>query len=123
LSVRGREKPESLSLSAVSTTFFKTLGARSMIGRTLEPVDATGRQPGGAVISYDLRTRRFGRDPQVLRQVLESLDPDHPPTLIPIVSVMPPEFDFPRRIARRGRPAPRRGRRSWGSQRTFAIAD
>ena len=92
------EKPESLSMSAVSSNFFNVVGVGALRGRTLGPSDEVGRHPGAAVISYDLWTQRFARDPDILRRTLTATDPAAPPTLISIVGVMPPEFDFPRHV-------------------------
>ena len=98
LTVAGREKTDSLSMSAVSSTFFKVVGVGALVGRTLGASDEGGRQPGAAVISYDLWTRRFARDPDILRRTLTAVDPAAAPRLISIVGVMPPDFDFPRHV-------------------------
>ena len=58
--VTGSEKPDTLSMSAVSLRFFDVVGVGALpLDVRSVPQDAGGRQPGAAVISYGLWTRRF----------------------------------------------------------------
>ncbi|MBI1314629.1 FtsX-like permease family protein [bacterium] len=85
----------------VSSSLFKVLGVRPMLGQTLEAADD---QPGGlqrAVLSYALWTQAFGSDPQVIGQSID-LGRDEPTFInvggearFEIVGVMPPDFRFP----------------------------
>ena len=97
LSLAGTGTPESLSMAAVSAPFFRALGVTPLMGRAFDAGDEVGPRPRAAVISHGLWTRRFGRDPHILRQVLRTqAHADAPRELIPIVGVLPAGFDFPR---------------------------
>jgi len=74
----------------VAGDFFETLGARTQLGRTIEPSDD---QPGHAhvvVISDALRRSLFGPDKEVLGETLQ-LDRE----IYSIVGVMPQSFRYP----------------------------
>ena len=97
LSLEGGAAPESLSMAAVSAPFFRVLGVMPFMGRAFDASDEAGSRPRAAVISYGLWTRRFGRDPDVLRRTLQTPAPaGGPAELIPIVGVLPAGFEFPR---------------------------
>ena len=51
---------ESLSMAAVSASFFRVVGRQPAIGRAFEAADEQGPKPLVAVISHSLWTRRFG---------------------------------------------------------------
>jgi predicted permease len=95
--VTGREKPERVETQIISVNYFTLLGAKSELGRVIEPSDY---QPGfyeGAVISDGLWRRMFGADPAVIGQAVR-LDSD----LYHIVGVMPPDFRHPGPTINRG---------------------
>jgi putative ABC transport system permease protein len=97
LTLAGEGKPESLSMAAVSAPFFRVLGVTPTIGRTFEASDEAGPRPRAALISHGLWTRRFGRDPGILRRVLRTqAHANAAPELLSIVGVLPEGFDFPR---------------------------
>jgi putative ABC transport system permease protein len=97
LTLADADEPLSLSMSAVSAPFFKVLDVTPMIGRAFDSADEIGPGPRAAIISHGLWTRRFGRDPAILRRVLRTKpDAGAPPQSIPIVGVLPAGFDFPR---------------------------
>ena len=84
--------PEEIGGATVSPEFFRVLGVRAHIGRTLEagdygPASDLGRP---IVISHRLWQRRFGGDPGVLQNTITLAE--HPRI---VVGVMPPEFMQP----------------------------
>jgi len=68
---------------------FESLGIRPFLGRTLTTDDAKAGAPPVFVISYDLWTKVFGRDKNVLG-VTYTLDA----TRMTLVGVMPPRFQI-----------------------------
>jgi putative ABC transport system permease protein len=87
---RGAPRRETVPMAAVSASFFDTLRARPLLGRTFVARDD---EPGAGrviVLSYGLWRRRFAGDPGVVGRTVAG--PDSPCT---IVGVMPKEFDFP----------------------------
>src|ERR1035438_6782437 len=85
--------PEALYGLFVSANLFPTLGVAPMLGRKILPEED---RPGGGVmiLSYGLWTRRFQADRAVIgRQVQVN---GHACT---VIGVMPPDFDFPLRLA------------------------
>src|SRR5262245_33098188 len=76
----------------VSGNYFSLLGVTPVVGRGLDPEDDAVPEKGGpdgyvAVISYNYWTRRFGRNPDVIGQVVQiGNDP------VTIIGVTPPEF-------------------------------
>src|SRR5262249_4669414 len=71
----------------VSGNYFTTLGARPLLGRTLQATDEAPEAPLSVVLSHAAWTRRYGSDPDVLGQPVTVNG--HAPT---IVGVMPPSF-------------------------------
>jgi predicted permease len=65
--VAGSSDPEKVNVELASGTFFRTLGVKPTLGRTLEPADdgAPGTSPV-AVASYSYWQRRFGESPLAL---------------------------------------------------------
>lgn len=85
--------PEALYGLSVSANLFPTLGVVPMLGRNILPEED---RPGSSamILSYGLWTRRFQADRAVIgRQVQVN---GHACT---IIGVMPPDFDFPLRMA------------------------
>ncbi|MDR3701842.1 MAG: ABC transporter permease [Candidatus Sulfopaludibacter sp.] len=85
--------PEALYGLSVSANMFPTLGVTPMLGRNIHPEED---RPGSSVmiLSYGLWLRRFQADRAAVgRQVRIN---GHPCT---IIGVMPPDFDFPMRMA------------------------
>jgi len=89
----GSTLPEALYGLAVPANLFPTLGVTPLLGRNILPEeDRPGRDV--MILSYGLWTRRFQADRTVVgRQVQVN---GHACT---IIGVMPPEFDFPMRLA------------------------
>src|SRR5262245_57286306 len=56
-------EPIKVTGGRVSDNIFQALGARPLLGRSIEPGDAKVGAPGVAVLSYTLRQTRFNSDP------------------------------------------------------------
>ncbi|HLK62247.1 MAG TPA: ABC transporter permease [Bryobacteraceae bacterium] len=85
----GRGDPEEIPSARVSYGFFETLGVPPALGRTFRPEED---QPGGdsvVLISYNLWTRLFGRDPSAVGQHLSLDARDYT-----IIGVLPDDFRF-----------------------------
>jgi predicted permease len=82
-------EPIKVTGGRVSDNMFQALGARPLLGRTIEPGDARVGAPGVAVLSHALWRSRFNADPSVIGRGIQ-LDSE-PYT---IVGVMPPDFDI-----------------------------
>lgn len=87
----GRGDAARVPIAGVTASFFDTLGARPLLGRTFQPSDDTPNAAGVVVLNHGAWTRRFGADPGVIGTTL-TLDR----RLHTIVGVMPKGFDFPR---------------------------
>ncbi len=91
INLTGQGEPERLSVTNVTTDFFKVLGMNPILGRTFEQGEDTAGKNAVCVISYGLWQRRFGADPNVVGRTLSL---NQTPTQI--VGVMPAGFKFPR---------------------------
>jgi predicted permease len=87
----GHGDPVRLHFSGVTASFFDTLGARPLLGRTLQPEDDVPNAARVVVLNHGTWVRRFGADPGVLGRTMRFTD-----KLYTIVGVMPRGFDFPR---------------------------
>ena len=97
LTLGGPSPAETLSMAAVSASFFRAVGCQPAIGRSFEPADEQGMKPTVLVISHGLWTRRFGRDPRVIGRALPvASKAGAAGDLLTIIGVMPEGFDFPR---------------------------
>jgi len=89
--LRGVGEPYPIEYSAVSTSFFRTLGVEAYLGRTFMDDEDRPDTSRVVVLSHSLWERRFGSDPDVIgRSVTLSAIP------FTIVGVMPRDFQFPR---------------------------
>ena len=91
----GDGEPFGVSMSAVSATFFDTLGARPALGRTFRPDEDDSTSPRVLVLSHGLWIRRFGGDSNVVGRMVrvkQAADEES----FQIIGVMPPAFFFPR---------------------------
>jgi putative ABC transport system permease protein len=86
----GRDQPEVLPVTAVSTGFFEELGASADQGRLLSDQDHQPGQDRVAVISNALWRTRFANDPKVVGQQL-ILDKE----IYTVVGVAAKGFSFP----------------------------
>jgi len=91
MTLTGAGEPEQLDVVNVTGEFFQALGAKPLLGRTLQPGDDEGSTATTAVLSQSLWQSRFGGDPKVVgsKIVLDG----NPVT---VVGVMPAAFAFPR---------------------------
>jgi len=87
---KGPPSRETVSASFVSASFFDTLRARPLLGRTFLPNEDAPAAGRVLVLSYGLWQRRFAGDASVVGAKVTG--GDEPFT---IVGVMPREFDFP----------------------------
>ena len=89
--LQGREQAEHVDGVVVTPSFFSTLGADPVIGRTFESDSTSPSLAHEVVLSDALWRSRFGSDPHVLGSTI-SLN-GAPYT---VVGVMPPGFAFPK---------------------------
>ena len=83
----GDGEPEQVKVGVVTGSFFPVLGARPLLGRTLEPDDEGSGKPATVLLAYGLWQRRFGGDPNIVGRVVRL---DGAPARV--VGVMPPAF-------------------------------
>jgi predicted permease len=82
-------EPIKVTGGRVSGNIFQTLGARPVLGRTVEPGDAHPGAPGVAVLSDKLWRSRFNADPSLVGRAIQLDGEPHT-----IVGVMAPDFDI-----------------------------
>ncbi len=87
--LKGRLR-ETVSAAYVSASFFDTLRARALVGRTFRPEEEELAAERVIVLSHRLWQRRFGGDPKVIGTKVFADEP------FTVVGVMPKDFDFPR---------------------------
>lgn len=89
--ITGGDAPEELRGSAVTHSFFPTLGIPPALGRVFRAEeDVAGSPARVAVLSHALWTRRFGADTSVLGEIVDLDGVAHQ-----VIGVMPRGFDFP----------------------------
>ncbi|MGH8635664.1 MAG: ABC transporter permease [Burkholderiales bacterium] len=88
--LRGVDESVRLASTAVSATFFDTLDARPLLGRTFRAEDDLPNAERVMILSHRLWKTRFGGNPSIVGTTLQF---DHPYV---VVGVMPAGFDFPR---------------------------
>jgi predicted permease len=92
-----KAEPVHVTLAAVSSSFFPTVGTAPALGRWLAASDDAGTRPTALVISHGLWQRHFGGDAGIVgRGVPVKLTAETPPVALTVVGVMPAGFDFPR---------------------------
>ena len=82
-------EPIKVTGGRVSDNIFQALGARPLIGRTIEPGDAMVGAPAVAVLSHTLWKTRFNSDPGIIGTAIQLDSEPHT-----IVGVMPAQFDI-----------------------------
>ena len=85
----GEGPPEQLTGAVVGPEYFRALGVRPLLGRTITPADDRRGGERVAVISEGFWRRRLGADPAVVGRTITLSD--HPLT---IIGVAPDRFDF-----------------------------
>ena len=82
-------EPIKVTGGRVSDNIFQALGARAVIGRTIEPGDARVGAPAVAVLSDSLWRSRFNADASVIGRIIQLDGQPHT-----IVGVMPHQFEI-----------------------------
>jgi len=90
------ESPEGVRCGDVDHNFLRVLGVHVVLGRDFAPEDDVRAAPRTALISHALWVRRYGADPGVLERTV-NLDTARWGALqqVPIIGVLPPEFEMP----------------------------
>ena len=86
------DPPVRLTISAVSASFFDTLGLEALLGRTFLPEEDGAEAERVMVLSHAAWRQYFDMDPDVVGSVVPVGARREPFT---VVGVMPPEFRFP----------------------------
>ena len=86
------DPPVRLTISAVSASFFDTLGAQALLGRTFLPAEDGAEAERVMVLGHAAWRQYFGGDPDVVGSSVPVGARREPFT---VVGVMPPAFDFP----------------------------
>ncbi|HYV03294.1 MAG TPA: ABC transporter permease, partial [Blastocatellia bacterium] len=85
-----RDEPERFFGYAVSSSFFDSLGANALYGRTFASDEEEPGKRQVVVLKHNLWQRRFGADPNVINQTIRLNGKS-----FTVIGVMPPEFNFP----------------------------
>ena len=93
--VIAEEQPEGVRCGSVENNFLRVLGVRVAVGRDFAPEDDVRGAPRVALISHGLWVRRYGADPAVVGRTLSLETPLAPVQQIPIIGVLPPDFEMP----------------------------
>ena len=88
--IRGSDGAYRAGIALVSEGFFRTLGARALVGRTFAPDEERPGAPRVAVLAHGFWQARFGGDPTVLGRTLDAVDGAYT-----IIGVLPPGIDWP----------------------------
>ena len=86
------DPPVRLTISAVSASFFDTLGAQALLGRTFRPEEDGAAAARVMVLSHAAWRQYFDMDPDVVGSAVPVGARREPFT---VVGVMPPAFRFP----------------------------
>ncbi|HEX6974599.1 MAG TPA: ABC transporter permease [Vicinamibacterales bacterium] len=87
-SLTGAGDPLKITVDRVSANLFETLGARPMLGRTLQPGEDAPGSPGRILLSHRFWQEHFGGDRSVVGRVVKVDDTPHE-----VVGVMPRGFE------------------------------
>ncbi|HJU55635.1 MAG TPA: ADOP family duplicated permease, partial [Pyrinomonadaceae bacterium] len=90
VNLTGRNEPERIEGTRVSTSLFPLLRAQPMLGRAFTPEEEKQGAAHVVIMSHGLWQRRFGGDANILGQTV-TLDGEQ----YEVVGVMPPDFTFP----------------------------
>ena len=86
----GSDAAESWQGTSVGPTFFSLLGARPLLGRTIDERDAAAGAERVVVLGHALWRRAFGGDPAVVGRTVRLTDQPYT-----VIGVMPPDFVSP----------------------------
>ena len=87
-------EPFTATYNSVSASFFETLGARPMVGRTFRPEDDRPGAPMTVVLSGQLWRQRFSSDASIVGKSI-TVGEGTKAQPAEVIGIMPPEFDFP----------------------------
>jgi predicted permease len=88
-------QPEQVMCARVEHNLLRVLGVRVVAGRDFVPDDDVRGTLPIALISYGLWARRFGADPRVVGRMVSLDSTDAPMMRVPIVGVLPADFEMP----------------------------
>jgi predicted permease len=83
----GGAEPEQLALLGVTHEAFETFAVRPLLGREFTPQDDVRGAPRVVVLSHELWSRRYGRDPSVVGRTIRMSDVE-----FEVIGVMPPRM-------------------------------
>jgi len=84
------DEPERFFGYLVSTSFFDTLGARALYGRTFVADEGNPGKEQVIVLKHSLWQRRFASDPNIVNQTIRINGKSYT-----VIGVMPADFNFP----------------------------
>ena len=91
----GEAEPAEVACARVDNTFLRVLGVTVADGRDFTPEDDVRGAPLVAVISYALWRSRYGGDPAAVGRTLSLDSTNAPVRRVPIVGVLPANFEMP----------------------------
>jgi putative ABC transport system permease protein len=83
----GGGEPEQLALLGVTHEAFETFAVRPLLGREFTPQDDVRGAPRVVVLSHELWSRRYGRDPSIVGRTIRMSDLE-----FEVIGVMPPRM-------------------------------
>jgi predicted permease len=89
------EQPEQVRCGVVESNFLRVLGVRVAVGRDFAPEDDVRGAPRVALISHALWVRRYGADPSIVGRALTLESGTRPAQRVPIIGVLPMDFEMP----------------------------
>jgi predicted permease len=87
----GTARPEQLTATRVTASFFPLLGVPALRGRSFRTDDDRPKANLTTVLSYGLWRDRFGADPAIIGKTIRL---DRQPAVV--IGIMPARFDFPK---------------------------
>jgi predicted permease len=91
----GETEPVEVQCARVDANFLRVLGVAPAEGRDFTPEDDVRGAPPVAVISHALWRTRYGADPAALGRTLSLDSTNAPVQRVPIVGVLPADFEMP----------------------------
>ena len=89
VALTGFGEPEQVDHAIVSPNFFSVLGVSMQLGRDLEPNDSLRDRADVVILSDRLWKRRYGGDPKLLGQTIQSNG-----NSLTVVGILPPDFKW-----------------------------
>jgi predicted permease len=91
----GEAQPAAVRCARVDNNFLRALGVTVVEGRDFTPEDDVRGAPLVAIISHALWRSRYGADPAVVGRTLSLDSTNAPSQRVPIVGVLPADFEMP----------------------------